>query len=108
MKRPAPAFDAVVAGTHRSALFWRDDGQKEVAERYIAQLDAARAFPGKIVTQLAPLSAFYPAEDYHQDYATLNPRSAYIVAFDAPKIANLKQLMPELYRDKPVLVAAQK
>jgi peptide-methionine (S)-S-oxide reductase len=97
-----------VGTQYRSALFWRDASQKEVAERYIAQLEAARAFPGKIVTQLAPLTAFYPAEDYHQDYATLHPRSAYIVTFDAPKIANLKQLMPELYRDKPVLVAAQK
>ncbi|NPC54522.1 peptide-methionine (S)-S-oxide reductase MsrA [Caenimonas soli] len=93
---------------YRSALFWRNAGQKEVAERYIAQIEAARAFPGKIVTQLAPLSTFYPAEDYHQDYATLHPRSAYIVAFDAPKIANLKQLMPEVYREKPALVAAQK
>ena len=93
---------------YRSALFWRDAGQKQVAERYIAQLEAARVFPGKIVTQLAALSAFYPAEDYHQDYATLHPQSPYIVAFDAPKIANLKQLMPEVYREKPVLVASQK
>jgi peptide-methionine (S)-S-oxide reductase len=60
------------------------------------------------VTQLPALSAFYPAEDYHQDYATLHPQSPYIAAFDAPKIANLKQLMPEIYREKPVLVAAQK
>ena len=93
---------------YRSALFWRDAGQKQVAERYIAQLEAARLFPGKIVTQLAALDAFHAAEDYHQDYATLHPHSAYIVAFDAPKIANLKQLMPEVYRDKPVLVAARK
>ena len=93
---------------YRSALFWGDAGQKQVAERYIAQLEAARVFPGKIVTQLAPLSAFYPAEDYHQDYATLHPQAPYIVAFDAPKIANLKQLMPEVYREKPVLVAARK
>jgi peptide-methionine (S)-S-oxide reductase len=93
---------------YRSALFWRDADQKQVAERYIAQLEAGRVFPGKIVTQLAALSAFYPAEDYHQDYATLHPQSPYIVAFDAPKIANLKQLMPEVYREKPALVAPQK
>jgi peptide-methionine (S)-S-oxide reductase len=93
---------------YRSALFWGDAGQKQVAERYIAQLEAARVFPGKIVTQLAALNAFYPAEDYHQDYATLHPQSPYIVAFDAPKIANLKQLMPEVYREKPVLVASRK
>jgi peptide-methionine (S)-S-oxide reductase len=93
---------------YRSALFYRDASQKEVAERYIAQLDAARAFPSKIVTQVAPLVAFYPAEDYHQDYATLNPTSGYIVAFDLPKIANLKTMMPEIYREQPVLVASRK
>ena len=92
---------------YRSALFWSDAGQKEVAERYIAQLEAARLFPGKIVTEVAPLTAFYRAEDYHQDYAARHPHSAYVVAFDAPKIANLKRLMPEAYRDEPVLVAAQ-
>ena len=78
-----------------------------MAERYIAQLDAAKSFPAKIVTQLVPLTAFYPAEAYHQDYATLNPQSPYIARFDRPKIANLKALMPDVYREKPVLVAAQ-
>lgn len=92
---------------YRSALFWRDAGQKEVAQRYVAQLEAARLLPGKIVTDLAPLTAFYPAEAYHQDYATLNPHSPYIVAHDLPKIANLKRLMPEVYREKPVLVAGR-
>ena len=92
---------------YRSAIFYSDAQQKEVAERYVAQLDAAKVFPAKIVTQLTPLSAFYPAEAYHQDYATLNPRSGYIVRFDLPKIANLKTMMPELYRDKPVLVSSQ-
>jgi peptide-methionine (S)-S-oxide reductase len=90
---------------YRSAVFYTDASQKDVAERYIAQLDAARAYPRKIVTQLAPLSAFYPAEDYHQDYATLHPTSPYIAAFDLPKIANLKTMMPELWREKPALVA---
>jgi peptide-methionine (S)-S-oxide reductase len=94
------------AGTqYRSAIFYTDDSQKQVAERYIAQLDAAKAFPRKIVTQLAPLKAFYAAEDYHQDYATIHPESPYIAAFDLPKIANLKTTMPEVWREKPVLVA---
>ena len=92
---------------YRSAIFYRDDNQKQVAEKYIAQLDAARVFPAKIVTQVNPLSAFYPAETYHQDYATLHPESGYIARFDLPKIANLKTMMPELYRDRPVLVASQ-
>jgi peptide-methionine (S)-S-oxide reductase len=90
---------------YRSAIFYGDTGQKQVAERYIAQLEAARAFPRKIVTQLTPLEAFYPAEDYHQDYATLHPTSPYIAAFDLPKIANLQAMMPEVFREKPVLVA---
>nr|WP_231402519.1 peptide-methionine (S)-S-oxide reductase MsrA [Caenimonas aquaedulcis] len=92
---------------YRSAIFYTDASQKAVAERYIAQLDAAKAYPAKIVTQLAPLTAFFPAEAYHQDYATLHPDSPYIATFDLPKIANLKALMPEAYRDKPVLVAAK-
>ena len=92
---------------YRSTVFYQDANQKQVAESYIAQLEAAKVFTGKIVTQLTPLAAFYPAEAYHQDYATLNPHSPYIARFDLPKIANLKTLMPELYREKPVLVASQ-
>ena len=90
---------------YRSAVFYQDANQKKVTESYIAQLDAAKVFPGKIVTQLTPLSAFYPAEAYHQDYATLHPNQPYIARFDLPKIANLKTVMPEVYRDKPVLVS---
>ncbi|MES2913215.1 MAG: peptide-methionine (S)-S-oxide reductase MsrA [Pseudomonadota bacterium] len=93
---------------YRSAIFYKDATQKQVAEKYIAQLDAARVYPDKIVTQLTPLGgsiAFYPAEAYHQDYATLNPNQPYIARFDRPKIANLKTVMPEVYRDKPLLVS---
>ncbi len=90
---------------YRSAVFYQGAEQKKVTEAYIAQLDAAKAFPRKIVTQVAPLAAFYPAEAYHQDYATLNPNQPYIARFDLPKIANLKTTMPEVWRDKPVLVA---
>jgi peptide-methionine (S)-S-oxide reductase len=103
LNRQGPDFGA----QYRSAVFYTSASQKEVAERYVAQLDAARLFPGKIVTQLTPLNGFYPAEAYHQDYATLNPHSPYIARFDLPKIANLKSVMPEVYRDKPVLVSSQ-
>lgn len=92
---------------YRSAVFYQDKSQRQTAEGYIAQLDGAKVFASKIVTQLVPLTTFYPAEAYHQDYATRNPRSAYIVRFDLPKIANLKTMLPDLYRDKPVLVASQ-
>ena len=91
----------------RSAVFYRDAQQKRVTESYIAQLDAAKVFPAKIVTQVAPLTGFYPAEGYHQDYATRHPDSPYIALFDLPKIANLKATLPQLYREVPVLVSAQ-
>ncbi|MES2954382.1 MAG: peptide-methionine (S)-S-oxide reductase MsrA [Pseudomonadota bacterium] len=93
---------------YRSAIFYTDAGQKQVAERYIAQLDSAKVYAGKIVTQLTPLNAFYPAEAYHQDYATRNPNAPYIRRFDAPKIVNLKTVMPEVYRATPVLVSSAK
>ena len=90
---------------YRSAIFYNNAEQKKLAESYVAQLDATKVFGSKIVTQLTPLTAFYAAEAYHQDYATLYPNQPYIAHFDLPKIANLKAMMPELYRDKPALVA---
>jgi len=92
---------------YRSAVFFTSDAQKAATERYIAQLDAAKVFPARIVTQVTPLAAFYPAEAYHQDYATLHPDSGYIATFDLPKIANLKAVFPQWYRDEPVLVVAR-
>jgi peptide-methionine (S)-S-oxide reductase len=93
---------------YRSALFTTSAGQQAAAERYIAQLEAAKVYPSKIVTQVGPLASFYPAEAYHQDYATLHPESPYIAAFDRPKIANLKSLYAGWYRDQPVLVVAKR
>ena len=92
---------------YRSAVFFTTPEQKLATERYIAQLDAAKAFPAKIVTQVAPLAGFFDAEAYHQDYATLHPESGYIATFDLPKIANLKSVFPQWYREKPVLVSAK-
>ena len=92
---------------YRSAVFTTDAAQKQTVDRYIAQLDAAKVFPLKLVTQVTPLAAFYPAEDYHQDYATLHPESGYIATFDLPKIANLKTMFAAQYREQPVLVASR-
>ena len=89
---------------YRSAIFATSDAQQQAAEAYIAELDKAHAFAAKIVTKVEPLQAFYPAEPYHQDYATLHPSNPYIVVYDLPKIANLKKLYPELYREQAVLV----
>jgi peptide-methionine (S)-S-oxide reductase len=97
-----------VGPQYRSAIFYSTPQQKEITDKYIAQLEAAKVYPKKIVTQVAPLAGFFPAEAYHQDYATLHPKSPYIASFDLPKIANLKALMPQVYRDKPVLVSQAK
>jgi peptide-methionine (S)-S-oxide reductase len=95
------------AGTqYRSAIFYANDEQKRVANAYIAQLDKAHVFSRPIVTQLEALPGFYPAEDYHQDYAVLHPSYPYIVFNDAPKVENLKRLFADIYLDTPVTVMA--
>jgi peptide-methionine (S)-S-oxide reductase len=92
--------------SYRSAVFYADDNQKRVAEAYIAQLDKAHVFPKPIVTKLEPLTGFYPAEDYHQDFLVLHPSHPYIVFNDLPKVENLKRLFAANYRDMPVTVMA--
>jgi peptide-methionine (S)-S-oxide reductase len=91
---------------YRSAIFYRDDSQKKIAEAYIAQLNQAGVFRRPIVTELNQLAGFYPAEAYHQDYATLHPTSPYIAFNDLPKVENLRHVFADLYREKPVLVSA--
>ena len=90
---------------YRSAIWYTTPEQKAEAERYVAQLTKEKVFPRPIVTEIAALPTFYPAEAYHQDYATLHPRQPYIVINDAPKVERLKKDLPSLYREKPVLVA---
>jgi len=92
---------------YRSAVFYSTPDEQRVAQQYIAQLDATELLPRKIATALAPLSNFYPAEDEHQDYATRNPHSIYIATYDRPKITQLQTLLPERFRESPVLVAGQ-
>jgi peptide-methionine (S)-S-oxide reductase len=91
---------------YRSAIFYANDEQKRVAEAYIAQLGQAHVFSAPIVTKLEPLSGFYPAEDYHQDFAVTHPNYPYIVFNDLPKVENLKRLFADSYRDTPVTVLA--
>jgi len=83
---------------YRSAIFYANAQQKELAERYITQLDAAKAFGKPIVTQVVPLDNFYPAEDYHQNYLALHPEQPYIVYNDLPKLAELKKEFPAWYK----------
>ena len=84
---------------YRSAIFYNTPQQQRVAEAYIKQLTAAKTFSRPIVTQVAKLSAFYPAEAYHQDYLAHHPNQLYIVINDQPKVAALKKQFPAEYRD---------
>jgi peptide-methionine (S)-S-oxide reductase len=100
LNRQGPDF-----GTqYRSAIFYTDDAQKRVADAYIAQLGSAKAFRRPIVTQVAPLTQFFPAEAYHQDYVLSHPTQLYIVVNDLPKVDNFKRLFMEIYREAPVTV----
>jgi len=85
---------------YRSSIFYSSDEKKRIAQAYIAQLEQEKVFPRPIVTQVVPLQAFYPAEAYHQDYATRHPDSMYIVYNDAPKVAHLREQFPEMYTGK--------
>ena len=85
---------------YRSAVFFTTPDQQRVTATYIAQLEGNKLLGGRIVTQVAPLAAFYPAETYHQDYARRHPDDPYIRINDAPKVAHLRQLFPALYSDR--------
>jgi peptide-methionine (S)-S-oxide reductase len=92
-----------VGTQYRSAIFYADDNQKRIAQAYISQLDQAHAFARPIATRVDPLTGFYAAEDYHQDYLIHNPTQPYIAIYDMPKIENFRRTFPELYSGSPVL-----
>jgi peptide-methionine (S)-S-oxide reductase len=83
---------------YRSLIFYTNEEQKRIAQAYIAQLGAAKVYSRSIVTKVEPFQAFYPAEDYHQDYLVHNLNNPYIVYNDLPKLENLKKVFPTLYR----------
>jgi peptide-methionine (S)-S-oxide reductase len=85
---------------YRSAIFVDNPEQKRIADAYIAQLTAAKAFTDPIVTQVVQLPAFYRAEDYHQNYLANHPSQPYIVYNDLPKLAALKAQFPATYVGK--------
>ena len=85
---------------YRSAIFYANDEQKRIAASYIAQLDQAKVFSGKIVTQVVPLQSFNEAEAYHQNYLANHTDEPYIVYNDLPKLENLRKQLPELYKEK--------
>ena len=92
--------------SYRSAVFTTSDAQKKVADAYVVQLNAAKVYAAKIVTEVTPYTNFYQAEDYHQDFATLHLDNGYIAFNDLPKIANLKAMFQDVWKDKPQLVFA--
>jgi peptide-methionine (S)-S-oxide reductase len=89
---------ADVGTQYRSGIFYHDDEQKRIAEEVIAKLDAAKVFPGKIVTEVTKASIFYPAEDYHQDYFANNPFQPYCQAVAAPKVEKVRKVFKDLLK----------
>lgn len=83
---------ADVGTQYRSAIFYHSAEQKATAERVIAELQAEKVWDDPIVTELKPLDAFYPAEEYHRDYYRRNPNQGYCRAVIAPKVAKLRKL----------------
>ena len=83
---------------YRSAVFYADAEQQKIVTGYVGQLEQAKLFNGKIVTEISPLKAFFPAEDYHQDFVTLHPTHPYVVVNSTPKVAKLKKEFPALLK----------
>jgi peptide-methionine (S)-S-oxide reductase len=93
--------------SYRSEIFFASPDQEKTAKAYIAQLGGAHIFKSPIVTKVEALKGFYPAEGYHQDFLVKNPTYPYIVYNDLPKLKAFKVVWPELYSDKPVLLASR-
>ena len=87
-----------VGSQYRSAIFYTSAEQQQEVQHHIQQLTTARTFSSAIVTQVVPLTKFYPAESYHQNYLALHPDEPYIVINDMPKLAQLRKQFPALYQ----------
>ncbi len=85
---------------YRSAIFYTDEDQKNLADAFIAAVDKSKAFSSPVVTQIVPLKEFFDAEKYHQDYLVKNPNDPYIVINDKPKVEDLKKRFADLYVEK--------
>lgn len=83
---------------YRSEIFYATDAQRTAAQAYIAHLQRDHVYASPIVTIVAPLHGFYPAEGYHQDFAVHNPENPYIVINDLPKLRKLRQQYPSLVK----------
>jgi peptide-methionine (S)-S-oxide reductase len=83
---------------YRSVIFYAREDQKQIALAYIDQLNKSKVLSGPIVTEVVPLKAFYPAEEYHQNFLARNPTYPYIVYNDLPKLRALQKQFPNLYK----------
>ncbi len=91
-----------VGPQYRSAIFFADEKQKRSAAAFIVALNASKAFDKPVATQVVPLAEFFEAEKYHQNFLKNNPNDPYIVLHDLPKLKDLKNKFPGLYRPVPV------
>lgn len=80
---------------YRSAIFYANEDERRAAQAYIRQLDQAEVFDAPIATRLEPLEQFFPAEEYHHNYAERNPNQPYIRAVSDPKVKKLKESFAE-------------
>ena len=88
-----------VGTQYRSVIFYHDQEQKEKALAYKTKLTEEHVWENPIVTEISPISNYYPAEDYHQNYLVNHPNEPYIVYNDMPKLTNLRKLLPKLYKE---------
>lgn len=90
---------ADIGSQYRSAIFYADAEQGRIALDYIRQLAAEHVYAAPIVTEVVPLTQFYPAEEHHQNYLARHPYQPYIVFNDMPKLEELRKRFPEMYRE---------
>lgn len=83
---------------YRSSIFYQNDEEKIAAENYIKELDSQKIYANKIATELVPFEAFYPAEEYHQDFEERNPNQGYVKAVSVPRLNEFKRKFPELLK----------
>jgi methionine-S-sulfoxide reductase len=94
---------ADVGTQYRSAIFYADEREKQLAQAFLDDLRASGAFPSGIVTTLEPLEAFYPAEPYHQDYVCNNPTQGYVQGVAMPKVRKVREKFADKLKESSPL-----
>ena len=89
-----------IGTSYRSAIFYRDENQKSIAEETIKEIEAEGIYDRKIVTEITPFDKFYMGEDYHQEYFANNPNQPYCAAVVAPKVAKFRQKFTNRLKSK--------